>query len=67
MLTESIDELYDKIKTIRPDVVCLYVSGYTAEAIAHHGVLEAGVNFLAKPYFFAGLSAKVPEALESLL
>ena len=38
--------------------------GYPARAIAHHGVLEAGVAFLQKPFSLTALAAKVREALE---
>ena len=39
------------------------MSGYTADVIAHHGVLEAGVQFIQKPFSAHDLAAKVRDAL----
>ncbi len=47
-----------------PDLQILFTSGYTDEAIAHHGVLETGVEFLPKPYSPATLVRKVRELLD---
>lgn len=46
-----------------PDLKCLFMSDYTANVIAHHGVLDAGVHFLAKPFTMKHLVAKVRETL----
>ena len=43
------------LKTTYPDLKVLFTSGYTDGAITHHGVLEAGVEFLPKPYTPANL------------
>jgi DNA-binding response OmpR family regulator len=40
------------------------MSGYTADVIAHHGVLDMGVHFLQKPFSHVELAAKVREVLE---
>ena len=52
------------LKTTYPDLKILFTSGYTDDAIAHHGVLMAGVEFLPKPYTPATLVFKVREMLD---
>ncbi len=44
---------------------CLFMSGYTADAITHHGVLDAGVHFIQKPFSTESLASKVRETLEA--
>jgi CheY-like chemotaxis protein len=58
-------ELYKQLRLQRPDIKVLYVSGYTDNAIVHHGVLESGVAFLQKPYTLISLARKVKEVLEA--
>jgi len=45
----------------------LFMSGYTDEAIVHHGVLDADVEFIQKPFTPAGLAGRVREVLDSEL
>ena len=47
-----------------PDVKRLFMSGYTADIIAHHGVLDDGVLFIQKPFAMKDLAAKIREALD---
>lgn len=49
----------------QPDLPVLYMSGYTDEAIVQHGVLEAGINFLQKPFTPGALTSKVREVLDA--
>lgn len=56
-------ELSEKIKHRYPEIKVLYMSGYTANVIAHHGVLDEGINFIAKPFLLKDFAAKVREAL----
>jgi len=53
------------LKTSYPDLKILFTSGYTEDAIAHHGVLDEGVEFLPKPYSPASLARKVRELLDA--
>ena len=56
-------ELLTQLQSKRQDLKVLYMSGYTSDVIAHHGVLEDGVHFIQKPFSLAGLSRKIHEAL----
>lgn len=56
-------ELASKLRQDRPSMKVLYMSGYTDDAIAHHGVLEAGTPFIEKPFTPEGLAAKVREVI----
>jgi PAS domain S-box-containing protein len=56
-------ELARGLQSLYPDLRCLFMSGYTAEVIAHRGILEEGMHFLQKPFTRAELAAKVREAL----
>jgi PAS domain S-box-containing protein len=49
----------------RPQVKVLYMSGYTDDAIVHHGVLDPGTRFIAKPFNAADLARKVREVLDA--
>jgi two-component system, cell cycle sensor histidine kinase and response regulator CckA len=58
-------ELSKRFEEIVPGIKCLYMSGYTANVIAHHGVLDEGVNFISKPFTGNDLARKVRQALDS--
>ncbi|MES2692573.1 MAG: PAS domain S-box protein [Verrucomicrobiota bacterium] len=55
----------DSLKTRNPELKVLFTSGYTDDAIAHHGVLDPSIAFLAKPYSIATLARKVRELLDA--
>jgi two-component system, cell cycle sensor histidine kinase and response regulator CckA len=52
------------LKATYPDLKILFTSGYTDDAIAHHGVLEPGISFLPKPYTPAALASRVRAMLD---
>ncbi len=56
-------ELRRQIDVIQPGIRCIYVSGYTAEVIAHDGLLEGDVHFLQKPFTLRTLTEKIRETL----
>jgi response regulator RpfG family c-di-GMP phosphodiesterase len=56
--------LFAALQAIRPELEILYMSGYTASAISHHGVLGPGVHFIQKPFSRAQFAAKLREVLE---
>ncbi|MCJ8500123.1 hybrid sensor histidine kinase/response regulator [Desulfatitalea alkaliphila] len=58
-------ELSKRLEEIIPGIKCLYMSGYTANVIAHHGVLDEGVNFISKPFAGNDLARKVRQALDA--
>ena len=57
-LAQNLFRLYPRIK-------CLFMSGYPANVIAPHGVLDQGVHFIQKPFVQRELSARIREALDS--
>lgn len=58
-------DLSAKLAETRPETKRLFISGYTGDVIANRGVLEAGVQFLPKPFSRWDLARKVREVLES--
>lgn len=58
-------DLAKKLLTFYPNLKRLFMSGYTANVIAHHGVLDEGVHFIQKPFSKKDLAAKVRSVLAS--
>lgn len=57
-------DLWLRLKALRPGLKSLFMSGYTADVIAHQGSLEEGVHFLQKPFTMAAFAQKIREAIE---
>jgi two-component system, cell cycle sensor histidine kinase and response regulator CckA len=56
-------ELSEQLQSLSPDLKCIFMSGYTANAIAHHGVLDEGVYFVQKPFSKNDLATIVRKVL----
>ena len=58
-------DLYRHLAEGNPSMKALFMSGYTGNVIAQHGILEHGIHFLQKPFSILSLSQKVREALDA--
>ena len=58
-------ELSNHLAAGRPGLKCLYMSGYPAEVIAHHGIIDAGVHLIQKPFSLKLLAKNVREAIDN--
>jgi PAS domain S-box-containing protein len=57
-------DLAKQLTALCPDIKLLFMSGYTADVIAHQGVLDEGVYFIQKPFSKQELSAKIRKVLD---
>jgi signal transduction histidine kinase/CheY-like chemotaxis protein len=57
-------KLAERALTLRPNLKDLYTTGFTRNAVIHNGTLDAGVNFIAKPFSIEALARKVREVLD---
>ena len=57
-------ELSERLQALYPNLKTLFMSGYTANVIAHRGVLEDGVSFISKPFSKNDMAFKVREVLD---
>jgi YesN/AraC family two-component response regulator len=58
-------DLAERLRARRPQLRVLYMSGYTDDAVVHHGVLSEEMDFLQKPFTQDALTAKVRAVLDS--
>ncbi len=57
-------ELKEEIKKIVPEIKTVFMSGYTADVISHHGILEGEIDYLPKPFSVEALGTKVRNVLD---
>ncbi len=57
-------DLAGRLRTLRPDLKVLFMSGYTDNVIVHHGILEPEISFIQKPFRLTELLEKIREILE---
>jgi PAS domain S-box-containing protein len=58
-------ELRDRVTALKPGIKVLFMSGYTANIIAHRGVLKDGVHFIQKPFSMRDIARKIREVTRS--
>ncbi len=58
-------ELWQELQILQPGIKTLFMSGYTADVIANHGVLDPGVHFIQKPFSTGKMAARIREVLDA--
>jgi FixJ family two-component response regulator len=58
-------KLAERLTTITPHMKVLYMSGYTDDVVLRHGILDAGMPFINKPFAAGDLAAKIRQILDS--
>jgi CheY-like chemotaxis protein len=59
--------LADEAARRRPNLPVLFTTGYTSDAIIHHGRLDEGINFIGKPFTAAALAQAIRQALDQVV
>jgi two-component system cell cycle sensor histidine kinase/response regulator CckA len=57
-------DLAERLRAVCPGVKCLFMSGYTSDILAPHGVLEAGIEYIQKPFSVQSLAGRVRQTLD---
>jgi CheY-like chemotaxis protein len=58
-------QLADEARALRPHLAVLFTTGYTRNAIVHHGILDPGVHVITKPHTLETLAQRVSELLQA--
>ncbi len=58
-------QVAEQLKEIHPETKVLFMSGYTDEAIVHHGIIDSHIAFIQKPFSERALAQKIREVLDS--
>lgn len=58
-------KLVERLLAVHPEASVLFMSGYTDDAVVHHGILKRGTAFLQKPFSAAILARKLRQVLDS--
>jgi hypothetical protein len=58
-------QLADAARVRVPELKVLFTTGYARNAIVHHGILDAGVHMLGKPFTVTALGRRIREILEN--
>jgi two-component system cell cycle sensor histidine kinase/response regulator CckA len=58
-------EVAEQLKKVHPETKVLFMSGYTDEAIVHHGIVDSHIAFIQKPFSENALAQKIREVLDS--
>jgi len=64
MPRKSGKDAYEEMRSIKPDIKVLFISGYSADMISKEGILEKGSGFISKPVSPSELLRKVREVLD---
>jgi PAS domain S-box-containing protein len=59
-------ELSEKILSLHPETICLFMSGHSEDIVSHQGILAEEINFIQKPFFLRELGQKIREVLMTL-
>jgi len=58
-------EVAQQLQAIHPETKVLFMSGYTDEAIVHHGIVDSGIAFIQKPFSERALAQKIRDVLDA--